>query len=239
MGEDSMATYSDQMIGYADFYSTGRFFALAAAASALIGGSLIYASSGHLQGLAHTSADFGFAATAGCVLLGLSLLMTVAALGSLLITNRAKRTITVTQLGVLNKAPGEELFLAREEILGMTEIPRNPMPRGTLLVTADSAGRLLIPSWIDGYAACLEEIQKLGVPALPPYRRTRAQSVAGWLSLFAAFCGTVLVLQYARPPFDGLHQWRGLGGLALVWVAAIFFAMQRCSIRFDGARRRK
>jgi hypothetical protein len=101
-----MATY----IGLDDRlrrFSTGRYFALAAAASALIGASLVHTGNGHFQGLAHTSADLAVTAMAGCVLLGLSLLMTIAVLGSLLITHRAKQTITGSQLGVLSKGPGK------------------------------------------------------------------------------------------------------------------------------------
>jgi hypothetical protein len=181
-------------------------------------------------------ADFALAAIAGWILLGLSLLMTIAVLGSLLITNRAKQTITVSQLGVLSKAPRTELFLAREEILGMAEIPGSPMPRGTDLVTADSGRLLLTPRWIGGYAACLAEIRGLGIPTLPPYRPSRAQIIAGWLSRLAAFCGTMLVLLSVRSPIDQIHQWMGLGGLALVWAAAIFLAKERYSIRFNGAQ---
>jgi hypothetical protein len=234
-----MATYSHAMNGYADFRSTGRYFALARAASAVIGASLVYISNGHLQGLAHTPADLALAAMAGWILLGLSLLMTIAVLGTLLITRRAKLTITVSQAGVLRKAPRKELFLAREEILGMAEIPGSPMPRGAMLVTADSARLLLIPQWIGGYGACLKEIQELGVPKLPPYRPTRAQTIAGWLSPLAAICGSVLVLGCIRPPIDRIHQWMGLGGVALFWMAAIFLAMQRNSLRLDGVQRRK
>lgn len=137
-------------------------------------------------------------------------------------------------LRVLSKAPGKELFLAREEILGIAEIPGNPMAGGAVLVTADSARWPLIPRWISGYAACLEEIQPFLVPPLPPYRRTRTLTIAGWLGCLAAFCGNVLALQCAHPPIGQIHQWMGLGGLALVWIAAIFLAMQRYSIRFDG-----
>jgi hypothetical protein len=118
-------------------------------------------------------------------------------------------------------------------------MPGNPISRSAILVTADPARKLLIPRWIGGYAACLEEIRKLGVPTLPPYRQTLTQTIAGWLSLLVAFCGTVLTLQGARPPISRIHQWVGLGGLALIWGAAIFLAMQRYSIRFDGAQRHK
>jgi hypothetical protein len=121
-------------------------------------------------------------------------------------------------LRVLSKAPGKELFLAREEILGIAEIPGNPMAGGAVLVTADSARWPLIPRWISGYAACREEIQHFLVPTLPPYRRTRTLTIAGWLGCLAAFCGNVLALQCAHPPIGQIHQWMGLGGLALVWL---------------------
>jgi hypothetical protein len=77
-------------------------------------------------------------------------------------------TIPVSELGVLSKAPRKELFLAREEILGVTEVPGHPMPRGAILVTANAASRLLIPRWIGGYGACLNEIQALGIPTFAP-----------------------------------------------------------------------
>jgi hypothetical protein len=182
-----MATYSDPMLGYADYYSAGRYFALAGAASALTGASLVYVSAGHIQTLVHTSAELALTAMAGWILLGFGLLMTIVVLGSLLITKRAKQTITVSQVGVLSKAPRKELFLARDEMLGMAEIPGRPTPRGTLLVTADSGRQLLIPQWIGGYATCLEEIRNLGVPTMPPYRPTRTQTIAGWLSWFVVF----------------------------------------------------
>jgi hypothetical protein len=231
-----MATYSDSMAGYADFRSTGRYFALAAAASALIGASAVYTGSGHLPSVAHTSSDLVFAAMAGYVFLGLSLLMAIAVLGSLLISTRGKQTITVSQLGVFSKTRGKELFLAREEILGIAETPGNRTPRGGILVTADSARRLLIPRWIGGYAECLEEIQKLGVPTLPPYRRTRKRIIVGRLGHALVLCGGVLVILAARPPFS--LQRVGLGGLALVVIARIFLAMQRYSNRFDGGLER-
>jgi hypothetical protein len=233
-----MATYKDSMIGYADFHSAGRYFALAGAASALTGASLLYASNGHSLGHAHSAADLAFAAIGGWILLGLSLILAIAVLGSLLITHRARQTITVSELGVLSKAPRNELFLAREEILGVAEVPGNPVPRGAVLVTANSARKLLIPRWIGGYGACLEEIQALGIPTFPPYRWTPMQVLAGWLSRLAAFCGSVMVLVCIRSPIDRIPQWVGLGGLALVWIGAIFLARQRCSIRFDGAHER-
>ena len=233
-----MATYKDSMIGYADFHSAGRYFALAGAASTLIGASLLYASNSHSLGQVHSAADLVFAAMAGWILLGLSLILAIAVLGSLLITHRGRQTITVSELGVLSKAPRRELFLAREEILGVAEVPGHPTPRGVILVTADSARRLLIPRWIGGYGACLKEIQALGIPTFPPYQWTRMQVLARWLSRLAAFCGTVMVLVCIRTPIDGIHPWIGLGGLALIWIAAIFLVRQRYSIRFDGVHER-
>ena len=81
-GRTLMATYSDPMLGYADYHSTGRYFALGVAASALTGASLVYASTGHMQALVHTSVELALAATAGWTLLGFSLLMTMVVLGA-------------------------------------------------------------------------------------------------------------------------------------------------------------
>jgi hypothetical protein len=109
----------------------------------------------------------------------------------------------------------------------MAEIPGRPTPRGTLLVTADSARQLLIPQWIGGYAACLEEIRKLGVPTLQPHRPTRTQTIAGCLSWLVVFCGVVLAVLGAQLPIGRTHQWVVLGGSVLVWITATFRMIRR------------
>jgi len=84
-----MATYTDSMIGYADFRSTGRYFAIALAAAALTGAAATYAANGHLPRLIHDSSDLFFAAIVGYIALGLSIVLALAVLGSLLISRRA------------------------------------------------------------------------------------------------------------------------------------------------------
>ena len=232
-----MATYSHSMSGYADFQSVGRYFALAATASALLGASLIYIGNGHWQRLAHTAADLALAGMAGIVLLGLSLLMAVAVLGSLLVTLRAKQTITVSQTGVLRKAREEELYVTAADILGICEIPGKPMPQGAILVTKDPGRQLFIPRWIGGYAACLEEIRSLGVPLLPPYKRSRGQVIARWVSGFAVGCGSALVFTAIHAPINRLHQWMGTGGLALIWIA-VWFARVQSRVIFPSGQSR-
>lgn len=219
-----MATYSDAMMGYADFQSTGRYFAAAMAASAVLGTAALYIADGHAAGIFQNTPSLAFVSMGGYVALGLSLVMAGATLGSLSITRRAKRTITISETGVLSQSPKKELFLAREEILGMAVVPGNRLPQGTMLVTADRARHLLIPRWIRGYGACLGELQKLGIPALPPYRRSRAEVMAGFANRTAVFAGTLIFLMgmhspILQPRYLALMIW-GLSVVALgAWLA--------------------
>lgn len=195
-----MATYSDSMVGYADFQSTGRYFAAVMAGSAVAGAAALYVGGGHLSGMGVDTSSLAFVSMAGYVALTLSVVMAIAVAGSLAISKRGKECISISPAGVLRKTPKKEVFLAREEILGMAVVPGGRLPRGTMLVAADRRRNLFIPRWLGGYGACLGELQKMGIATLPPYRRSGAEVAAQWLSRGFALAGTMFLLEGIRSP---------------------------------------
>src|ERR1700730_14609300 len=93
-----------------------------------------------------------------------------------------------------------------------------------MLVTTGPARRLFFPRWIGGYAACLEEIHRLGVPALPPNRRTRRQIVAG--APRPRHRRLRRGVGHLGGPSPVFLQRIGLGGLALVVIARTWISNQ-------------
>jgi hypothetical protein len=216
-----MATYSDSMIGYADFHSTGRYFALVMAASAIVGITAVSIGSGHVPGLTIHATDMAFVSMAGYVALALSVVMAIAVFGSLMISRRSQQSITVSADGVLSKVRGTEVFLSRSHIVGMALAPGSHIPRGMMLLAANPSGDLLVPRWVGGYGACIAELQSLGIPTLQPLRRSRALVAAMWASRGVTLCGTMLVLEGLRDPFlQARHLALFCGGL-LVGAAGI------------------
>jgi hypothetical protein len=218
-----MATYSDSMTGYADFESTGRYFAAVMAGSAVAGAAALYVGSGHLSGVGVDTPSLSLVSMAGYVALTLSVVMAITVAGSLLITKRGKEIISISPEGVLRKTPKKEVFLAREEILGMAVVPGGRLPRGTMLVTADRRRNLFIPRRLGGYGACLGELQKMGIATLPPYRRSGAEVAAQWLNRAGAFVGMVFLLEGIHTP---MLQGRKVAfvclGLGIVAISALW-----------------
>lgn len=234
-----MATYSDSMLGYADFRSTGRYFAIALAACALVGVTATYAANGHLPRLIHDSSDLVFVAFVGYVALGLSVVLALVVLGSLLISRRAQLTISVSPLGVEKKGDGNDAFLPRDRILGMIEMRSGFFPRPSItLVDADTGRQMLIPSSLARYGACLSELEEMGIATLPPFRRSAARIGAAWGCRVFGFCGLMLIVHGTRPPILQLsHLGLILGGLILVALSAWSLQwLQRNPGRFGGAR---
>lgn len=211
------------MTGYADFQSTGRYFAAVMAGSALLGAAAVYVGSGRLSGVGVDTSSLAFVSLAGYVALTLSLVMAIAVAGSLVISKRGKETISISPEGVFRKTGKKEIFLAREEILGMAVVPGGRLPRGTMLVTADRKRNLLIPRWLGGYGACLGELHRMGIPPLAAYRRSFSEVAAMWLNRAGAFVGVMFVLRGLRSPVLQSRPLAFVGvGLGIVVVSALW-----------------
>ncbi|AXC11382.1 hypothetical protein ACPOL_2046 [Acidisarcina polymorpha] len=85
-----MASYSDGLMGYADFRSAGRNFGWATAASVVVGAASLYVAGGRWPGVIRSSEDLMIAGMLGCIALGLSAVMGLAVAGSLMASQRAK-----------------------------------------------------------------------------------------------------------------------------------------------------
>jgi hypothetical protein len=236
-----MAIYTDSMVGYADFDSTGRYFAWAMAASVAVGTTALYVGGGRFPGLAQTASDLAFAEIFGYVAIGLGVVMAIAVAGSLLITKRAKGTIIVSRLGVTLRRPKDELFLAREEILGMAEMLAGAIPRGSMvLMTADRRRRIVIPRSLAHYGDCIQELQELGIAVLPPLSISRWQKWAGWLLQFVAYIEVGYLARGMRTTLTGEYRWLMLvAGVAAVgcttWLSVRIRRPGRPSIAPDSS----
>lgn len=237
-----MATYLVGPDDYAGWNPTGRNFALISAAVGAIG-LLSWMSLNHHLGAFRPSAASDQLVLSGLVWLGVGgfALMAMAALGSIMLSLKARGTVSVTAQGVFRTIKSRTHSLAWSEIDGFV-----PMPYGGItLIAAAGKGNLVIPRFLDDYRACIAEIKNQGIHALPAstLRQTRKTSwihgvrnfsfiVLSSLALnaheshpvrIASFSGAILFLVYllqthwSKP--DHITRWKTFGvflGIALL-----------------------
>jgi hypothetical protein len=162
----AMATYVTESDSYAGFGSTGKYFAyfgLAAGAVGLTGWAAMH---GLLPGLQPADAFDQLLIVAmawvGC---GLGALMAMAALGSLMLSNKARGTVTVDDVGVQRQIGRRSRMLRWEEIEGFIV---TPITAGVTLIPRIGRRTIVIPRFLDDYRGCIAEIKARGVKLLPP-----------------------------------------------------------------------
>lgn len=220
-----MATYSDSMIGFADWKSSGRSFAFVAALAAALGGVALYISQKDTKLLAAGSADRFFGSVLGWIAVGVSAVFILAVVGSLSITRRARYALVVSAQGVLRQSPRGDLFLSRDEIIGMARMEGRGLLRGGVaLITEDPRRRIVIARSLANYGACLDELRSMGVAELPPLRRSRKRILAVWLMRLCALWEVLTAIDRSRSSMFA-YQTAAIiaGGAALsalfVWLA--------------------
>ncbi|AXC11383.1 hypothetical protein ACPOL_2047 [Acidisarcina polymorpha] len=89
------------------------------------------------------------------------------------------------------------------------------------MVTADRNRQISIPNSLAHYGKCLDELQQIGIPVLPPSRTRRWQRFAGWLLQFVAVAEVILILDGTpRPLLQNYHRWMLVAGALPVGLTA-------------------
>ena len=159
-----MATYLVGPDDYAGWNPTGRNFALISAGVGAIG-LLSWMFLNHHLGAFRPSAASDQLVLSGLVWLGVGgfALMAMAALGSILLSLRARGTVSVTAEGVFRTIKSRTHSLAWSDIDGFV-----PMPYGGItLIAASAKDNIVIPRFLDDYRACIAEIKNQGIHVLP------------------------------------------------------------------------
>lgn len=161
-----MTTYTAEDDTYAGFYSTGKYFGyfgLAAGAAGLTGWA---AAHGHLPGLKPADAiDQFFLLAMEWIGFGLFALLGIATLGSLILSNKSRGTVSIDNLGVTRQIGKTSLMLPWEDIEGYIVVTG-----GIALVPREGCKMIEIPRFLDDYRGCIGEIEARGVCRLPPSR---------------------------------------------------------------------
>ena len=159
-----MATYLVGPDDYAGWNPTGRNFALISAAVGALG-LLSWMSLNHHLGAFRPSAASDQLVLSGLVWLGVGgfALTAMTALGSILLSLRARGTVSVTAEGVFRTIKSRTHSLAWSDIDGFV-----PMPYGGItLIAASAKDNIVIPRFLDDYRACIDEIKNQGIHVLP------------------------------------------------------------------------
>jgi hypothetical protein len=161
-----MATYIAEADSYVGFGSTGKhfgYFGLAAGAVGLIGWAALH---GHLPGL--QPADAGDQLLIVAMMWiggGLAAIMTIATLGSLMLSSKSRGTVAVDDLGVTRQIGERSRMLRWAEIEGFVV---TPIRGGVTLIPREGKQTIVIPRFLDDYRGCIAEIKARGVKNLPP-----------------------------------------------------------------------
>ena len=159
-----MATYLVTPDDYAGWNPTGRHFALISAALGAIGLLSWMALHRHL-GAFRPSAASDQLFLEGLVWIGAGgfCLMTLAVLGSIMLSLRSRGTVNVTTEGVVRTVKARTQFLAWSEIQGLVSMPYG----GVTLIAAPEQSSIVIPRFLNDYRACIAEIKEHGIQVLP------------------------------------------------------------------------
>jgi hypothetical protein len=189
----AMATYVAEGDSYAGFGSTGKsflYFGLAAGAVGLTGWASMH---GLLSGL--RPADAGsqlFVVAMAWIGGGVFALMMIGVLGSLMLSNKARGTVAVDDLGVTRQVGERRRMLRWPEIEGFVV---TPIRAGVTLIPREGRRTIVIPRFLDDYRGCIAEIKVRGAKLLPPdnpqvrlamrRERTWRQVIVGYISTLA------------------------------------------------------
>jgi hypothetical protein len=185
----AMATYAVESDSYAGFGSTGKYFlyfGLAAGAVGLTGWAAMHSL---LPGL--RSADAGsqlFLVAIAWIGGGLSLLLMVALLGSLMLSSKSRGTVAVDDVGVLRRIGKRSRMLRWEEIEGFVA---TPISGGVTVIPRSGRGIIEIPRFLDDYRGCLAELKAHGVQSLPT---SRLKPKRGWRQALRNFAVVYMFL---------------------------------------------
>jgi hypothetical protein len=161
-----MATYVAEADSYAGFGSTGKYFAYFGLAAGALGMTGWAAMHGHLPGLRPTEASDQLLIAAmtwiGC---GLAAIMAIATVGSLIVSDKSRGTVTVDDLGVSRQIGERSRMLRWTEIEGFVV---TPIFSGITLVPREGRQKIVIPRYLDDYRGCVAEIKARGIKLLPP-----------------------------------------------------------------------
>jgi hypothetical protein len=161
-----LATYTAVDDSYAGFNSTGKYFGifgLVAGAAGLTGWAAVH---GHLLGLKPAGAmDQLFLLAIEWIGFGLCAFLGIATLGSLILSNKSRGTVSIDALGVRREIGETSLMLPWREIEGYVVITG-----GIALVPREGRQKIEIPRFLDDYRGCIGEIEARGVCRLPPNR---------------------------------------------------------------------
>jgi len=185
-----MATYIVERDSYAGFGSTGKYFGcfgLAGAAAALTAWAGLH---GHLHGSPPTYAGSQLMLLAmqwiGGGLFGL---MAVVVLGSLVLSNKARGSVTVDDLGVTRQIGERSRTLRWPEIEGFVV---TPITAGITVIPRTGRETVVIPRFLDDYRGCVAEIKARGVRLLPPDNaqvRLALRKKATWHQVLIGYSG--------------------------------------------------
>lgn len=161
-----MATYIAENDTYGGFDSGGKYFGYFALAAAAIGLTGWAATHGHLPALkAADILDRFFLVAMQWIGIGLSLLLAVATLGSLILSSESRGTVTIDDRGVTRQIGTRSRMLQWHEIEGYVTVLG-----GIALLPRGRNHMLQIPESLDDYSGCIAEIEARGVGRLPPSR---------------------------------------------------------------------
>ena len=181
----AMGIYAVQRDDYAGWSGAGRNFLLFGIAAGAIAAAGWAATHGHLAWLRPTdAADQLFLSAMTWVCGGVFVLMAIATMGSLLLSDKARGSVVVDDLGVERQIGGRSRRLAWPEIEGFVVNPAG----GVTLVAGKVHQTVEIPRFLDDYRGCIAEIKARGVGALPSSRLKKG--LTRWQAVLV-FCSTL------------------------------------------------
>jgi hypothetical protein len=191
-----MADYIVTPDDYAGWNPTGRNFAYISAAIGGVGLLSWLALHGRLGAFRPTAtADQMFLGALVWVGVGASVLMLIAAFGSISLSLKARGSVGITSEGVTRVVGKNTYSLAWTEIEGFVPMPQG----GVTLVPNVEKPSILIPRFLDDYRACIAEIKDHGLQFLPPSRLRATRRKTTWLQTAAVFSGTFFYLSAIDP----------------------------------------
>jgi hypothetical protein len=154
---------------------------------------------------------------------GLFGLMAVCVLGSLLLSNKSRGTVTVDDLGVTRQIGERSRMLRWPEIEGFVV---TPISAGITLIPRGGRQTIVIPRFLNDYRGCVAEIKARGVRLLPPDNpqvRLAIKKKQTWRQAILGYLG-ILGFTIANNPRE-THAMRvaGLAGYVGIFVVTLLF----------------
>jgi hypothetical protein len=203
-----MATYAATGDDYAG-WSTGRNFGAFGLVAGLVGLTGWAAMHGYLPGLQPKDAgDQLLIVVMEWVGIGVFVLMAIGVLGSVMLSRKARGTVTVDDVGVAREIGKRRQMLRWEEMEGFVVSEYG----GVTLIPLKGWRRIEIPRFLDDYRGCIAEIKAHGMRSLPTSRLARKP---GWRGALLMYC-SVYVYLLAR---DARVSHAGRIVSLCVWVA--------------------